>query len=239
MKKILVSLLALGVLLISGCASNTPGTSAAPVQTQPGPAATQTANAVPVAAASAALPQAKPSSSGTDAAANPFFFKSGTEVVNYKMAYSFSDANEGEATLRIKKIDKLAKGTVYELKLDAVPGIPDDRLSLGYFYVQQDKIYKTDPTQEYLNILKTQELPCHCFIVCQEEELTDPFASEPGFHQYITVNGGRREYHSYNDDTETGYYESFTWEKGKGLVAYQSGYGAERDSIDLQLTGNR
>ena len=40
-------------------------------------------------------------------------------------------------------------------------------------------------------------------------------------------------YRSYNDLTETGYYERFVWEKGKGLIEYKSGFGAERDRIYL------
>lgn len=61
---------------------------------------------------------------------------------------------------------------------------------------------------------------------------------ESGFHSYLEVKGDKREYHSYNNQVSTGYYESFIWEKGKGLINYRSGYGAESNSIELQLINN-
>ena len=56
-----------------------------------------------------------------------------------------------------------------------------------------------------------------------------------GWHESITVNGDICEYRSYNDLTETGYYEGFLWEKGKGMLEYRSGVGAEMDGIELQI----
>lgn len=49
----------------------------------------------------------------------------------------------------------------------------------------------------------------------------------------LEVKGNERVYHSYNNQIETGFYESFIWEKNIGLISYESGYGAERDSIVL------
>lgn len=49
------------------------------------------------------------------------------------------------------------------------------------------------------------------------------------------ADGSRREYRGYNTLTETGYYESFIWEAGKGLVEYRSGYGAGADAVELLL----
>lgn len=43
-------------------------------------------------------------------------------------------------------------------------------------------------------------------------------------------NGNRREFHSYYKGLKSnGYWESFTWEKGIGLVSYMSGF---RDGIN-------
>jgi hypothetical protein len=58
---------------------------------------------------------------------------------------------------------------------------------------------------------------------------------EPGWHHYVTVNGDIIESHSYDKQVESGYYETFIWEKGRGLIYYASGYGAERDSIELTI----
>jgi len=126
---------------------------------------------------------------------------------------------------------------LYELKLSSIKDIAQKRLSLGYFYVQKDRIYKIDPTKENLDRLKNKELPKDRVIVCQNEEVKDTLGEEEtGWYHYIEVNGDKREYHSYNNLVSTGYYEAFTWEKGRGLVGYRSGFGAERDSIELELS---
>lgn len=50
-----------------------------------------------------------------------------------------------------------------------------------------------------------------------------------------SINGDTHEFHSYNSKVETGYYETFDWEKNKGLTHFRRGYGAGRDSIELYL----
>ena len=71
------------------------------------------------------------------------------------------------------------------------PGIPEDRLSLGYFYVQADKIYKIEPSEENISRLKTsEELPEGSVIVCQDEEIKDTLGEdEPGSHHWLEANG--------------------------------------------------
>jgi len=103
--------------------------------------------------------------------------------------------------LQISEIANLKNGKLYELKLDSIEGVPTERLSLGYFYVQKDKIYKIEPTEENLNKLKTsEEVPNGSAIVCQDKELKDALSKdEAGWHHYIVVNGDKREYHSYNN----------------------------------------
>jgi hypothetical protein len=132
------------------------------------------------------------------------------------------------------------------LKLDPIEDVNvpierfSERLNLGYFYVQKNRIYRIDPTEENLNRLKTsEELPNDSVIVCQDKDIKDTLSKdEQGWHQYLTVNGNKQEFHSYNDQVTTGYYESFIWEKNKGLINYRSGFGAERDGIELQLSNN-
>lgn len=163
-----------------------------------------------------------------------FFF--GKDISEVK--YSLKDRTNRDITLHINEIDfKLDK--MYELKLDEIDDIPDDRLTLGYFYVQEDKIYKIDTY--YFDKQKTiAELLLDSAVVCQENELEDDLdEDEKGWHQYIKIDGSIREYHAWNNLVETGYYEAFTWEKGKGLVYYRSGFGAERDGIELTLINNK
>ncbi|MEI6100568.1 MAG: hypothetical protein WCP73_01910 [Eubacteriales bacterium] len=243
MKKWLFILLAVCVLFIAGCAQNNTAASASASQ-KPGvsavppiePTPTQTASASPAKTTSAATQSAKATPSTADIVQNPFFFAIGIEQAGYQGAFLFNDAAQVQATLHINKVTDLKNGVLYELKLDPIEGVPDDRLSLGYFYVQPDKIVKTAATEENLGILKSGKMPDGSSIVCQDKELKDALGKDaPGFHQYITVDGNQRVYHSYNNQTETGYYESYTWEKGRGLIAYRSGFGAEKDSMELQL----
>lgn len=168
---------------------------------------------------------------------NEFFFNRNISQINYKGEFLFDDIIEQDVKLNINEKANLKNGKLYELKLELTEGVPDDRLSLGYFYVQKDKIYKIYMTEENLIELKaSEELPDGSVIVCQDNEIKDTLGEdEQGFHYFLEVDGDKREYHSYNNQVDTGYYESFTWEKGKGLINYQSGFGAERDSIDIQL----
>lgn len=167
---------------------------------------------------------------------NSFFYKSNISQVNYKGKFAFDDIVEQDVSLNINELATLKNGKLYELKLESFEGAPNARLSLGYFYVQNDKIYKIEPTEENLSKIKTsEELPDGGVIVCQDSEIIDTLGEEePGFHHYMEVNGDKREYHSYNNQVSTGYYESFTWEKGKGLISYRSGFGAESESIELE-----
>lgn len=218
MKKILNIILIIGLILASGCAKSDNLTQAT---------------------------EANSSLNKTDSANvtiaeiidNSCFFKNNVSQLNYKGNFSFDENIEKDVKLYINTLANLKYGKLYELKLDCIEDIPNDRLSLGYFYVQKDKIYKIEPTEENYSRLKTsEEMPKDSVIVCQDKEIKDSLGSdELGLHQYIKVYGNKREYHSYNNQVSTGYYETFIWEKNKGLINYRSGYGAESDSIELQL----
>lgn len=41
--------------------------------------------------------------------------------------------------------------------------------------------------------------------------------------------------HEYNNQVETGYYETIIWKKNVGITLYKSGYGAQRDSMEIEL----
>jgi len=237
MKQVLTIILAIGFLLTSGFtkASNIPNVSdqgsdvnniKQSKQADLAPNKTDTPNIT--------------NTTDTGTVSNLFFFKNKDTNLNYKGNFLFNSIVEKDVKLNINELANLKYGKLYELKLDSIEGVPDKRLSLGYFYVQKDKIYKMYPNEENLSKLRTsEELPNGSVIVCQEEEIKDALGKDQrGFHHYLEVDGDKREYHSYNNMVETGYYESFTWEKGKGLINYRSGYGAERDSINLQLINN-
>lgn len=145
----------------------------------------------------------------SNTAANSFFFNDHKIEFIYKGNFLFDDTITENAKLYVSEIAELKDGKLYHLKIESITGVPDNRLDLGFFYVKQD-----EATKDALG------------------------KDNKGWHQYIAANGNKREYHSYNNLVETGFYESFVWEKNRGLIKYRSGFGAERDSIDLELTNN-
>ena len=169
---------------------------------------------------------------------NTFFFKNNITEATYSGTFAFGeDVQTLDVKLSVEQVAQLKDGAVYELELEPFDGVGEERLNLGYFYVQKNIIYKFSASQESLESLKSSDkLPEDSVIVCQEKELKDNLGEdESGFHNYIEVDGNKRVYHSYNDMTGTGYFESFTWEKNNGLVSYRSGFGAENDLIELQV----
>ncbi len=169
---------------------------------------------------------------------NTFFFKDNITEATYSGTFAFGeDVQTLDVKLSVEQVALLKDGAVYELELEPVDGVGEERLNLGYFYVQKNTIYRFDASHENLESLKSSyKLPEDSVIVCQAKELKDKLGEdESGFHYYIEVDGNKRVYHSYNDMTGTGYFESFTWEKNKGLVNYRSGFGAENDLIELQI----
>lgn len=83
---------------------------------------------------------------------------------------------------------------------------------------------------------KEDKLPTGSNIVCQEKEIKDYLNhKQKGLHQYLLVKGNLREYHSYNNEVESGYFETYIWERHTGLKYYKSGYGAEKNLVELEL----
>lgn len=168
---------------------------------------------------------------------NLYFFEPETELVSYRVNYSFNSCFSGTADLLITKVRDLEYGEIYELKIadDGLLGennaYAKDRFHLGYFYVMPTQIYRMN--DEKVAIMGTEEeIMTIGTIVCAMWESEDN-PEEKGWHEYITLEENRCEYYSYNNLTETGFYESFIWEKGKGLVEYRSGFGAGQDFIRL------
>lgn len=168
---------------------------------------------------------------------NPFFFTEEAQEPVYKGKFLFNDMFEKDVKLQISNVGNMKYGILYELKLEPVEEVPAERLSLGYFYVQDDRIYEIEPSPENLELLKAGEgIPENSMIVCQDTAIKDSLGEdETGWHHYLTVNGNRREYHAYNNQVSTGYFETMIWERDKGLVYYRSGYGAERELVEIQM----
>jgi hypothetical protein len=114
---------------------------------------------------------------------NPYFCKK-TRIL-YKMKYLTSSAEmfqNKEIYLNIIKIADLKYGELYKLKLDDIETAqgeviditPEHLEGLGYFYVQKNKIYKCDATDENLDILlKYGTLPENTMLICDETGYAD------------------------------------------------------------------
>lgn len=231
MRKVLIILLTIGVIFTSGCTKSNEFPNSVKQSSD-------ISNSKPSSQADSVSTKTETKDDlNIETVDNPYFFKSNISQLNYNGKFLFDDIMDQDINLNINELANFKNGKLYELKIDAIEGVPDNRLNLGYFYVQKDKIYKIESTEENIDKLKTsEELLNDSVIVSQDKEIKDVLGKdEQGFHHYLEINEDKQEYHSYNNQVDTGYYESFIWEKDKGLVNYRSGYGAERDSIELQL----
>lgn len=170
---------------------------------------------------------------------NSFFLDNEFKLVKFKGRFSSEDEDmiERDVSIQIEKIVELKSGMICRLKIQPIRGVPEERLLLGVFYIQKNKIYKIEPTEENIEIIrKGEKIPTGSNIVCQEEEIKDKLKQEQkGYHQFLLVKEDLREYHSYNNMVETGYFETFIWERNIGLKYYKSGYGAEQGLVELEL----
>lgn len=192
---------------------------------------------------------------------NPYFAAKAEDEIDFKgVAWfdSFGDVPIPKYKTKIHFIEiaKLKNGVLYQLKVDQMSDyeIPEERLSLGYFYVQEDKIiriwededYEAEGnvwtiSQEALKDLEDNDrIPQYSTVVCQEDEIKDVLdEDELGWHQYLRDDGERRYYGGwYQHPQHSGYWETFIWEKGTGLVYYQSGYRDGVNYIELTRTAS-
>ena len=160
-------------------------------------------------------------------------------------------ALEYKTKMNFIKVAKLKKGILYHLKIEQASDlkIPTKRLSLGYFYVQKNKIIRIWENNDYqaqgnvwtlskktLNrIIKTCEIPKYSATIWQKKTYKDTLKHDKiDWHQYLKKiqdspkkrlrYGGYYQYPQHS-----GYWETFIWEEGTGLIFYQSGY---RDGVD-------
>lgn len=182
--------------------------------------------------------------------ANDYFFPQDTDSYAYRVSFAYTDfepqQEDQKVILYITEVQAFEKGILYELKIDSDVEAPDthagyrgDWRNFGLFYVQGDEIYFIRADEAERDYQTEEEILNAGTLVCNEAGREDALGEdERGWHEFILVDGDRREYHGYSTLVETGYYEHFYWEKGKGLVTYESGYGAEADGIKMYLSEN-
>lgn len=156
-----------------------------------------------------------------------------------EVAFSLYNRFSGDSKLMVTEVKKYNSGILYELQVDCQEFLTEqdsyasDRFWLGYFFLTNQKIYCIKDARA-LEAETEKELLEMGKVVCQAESKEDS-QEEKGWHEFIVVENGICKYHSWNDLTETGYYESFIWEAEKGLIEYRSGYGAGRDEIVIKV----
>ena len=196
---------------------------------------------------------------------NSYWNMRGNGKVKFDASAGFYDewgdipALEYKTKMNFIKIAKLKKGILYHLKIEQASElkIPTKRLSLGYFYVQKNRIMRIWENNDYeaqgnvwtlskktLNrIIKTSEIPKYSTIVWQKKTYKDTLKRDKiDWHQYLKKiqdspkkrlrYGGYYQYPQHS-----GYWETFIWEEGTGLIFYQSGYRDGVECIRLKRKG--
>ena len=196
---------------------------------------------------------------------NSYWNMQGSGKVKFDASAGFYDewgdipALEYKTKMNFIKIAKLKKGILYHLKIEQASDlkIPTKRLSLGYFYVQKNRIMRIWENNDYeaqgnvwtlskktLNrIIKTSEIPKYSTIVWQKKTYKDTLKHDKiDWHQYLKKiqdspkkrlrYGGYYQYPQH-----LGYWETFIWEEGTGLIFYQSGYRDGVECIMLKRQG--
>lgn len=162
----------------------------------------------------------------------------------------FESYEEENLDLNIFMVKPYERGKLYKLSVDSAEELPEERRNI-YFYVTDSKIYRVWSYIEWKGsilsfydndllltiFLNTDEkLINNSEVVCQTEDCSSNLKTgEPGTHFGIKNTGGQIAYSrcDVKPNGEPGFYEQFVWENGKGLVYYESGYGAERDLLRL------
>lgn len=162
------------------------------------------------------------------------FFTPGSNI-HYRLEYSDFYYVTRDVYVDFLPVAAFEHGILYEM--NTKESLPIVRFPL-YLYVEKNKIYRTWITSDELNNLKSEkQLLQDATLVCQNDGLPDRLTKDqPGEHSSIEKEGKLRESHFYNVNENgdmSGYWESFLWEKDKGLMHYRGGFDAEAEMIEL------
>ena len=156
---------------------------------------------------------------------NEFFPHLDGDVIEYTGEFLFDEAVDFDGKVKVEKIRNTNKGILYCLTI-LEPGIkmtdpwkinPD--CSKICFNVTKDEINLYESNKNRSS--ETLVMNLHA------NELPVPYE--------FTCDGTTSVYRYVNDKVETGFYETFIFEKGVGLVEYKRGYGAKRDHVELKM----
>lgn len=187
---------------------------------------------------------------------NPYFYENESVDLTATLTYYGADTEVvRDGTLEMKLVKNYENGDLFKLSVANEENIQDclgeDRLNT-YFYVTDDKIYRLwayicqdeevirfynddDLIVKYLDT--DDKLIANGELVCCEEDVTDELQpKQGGVHVTISHHDNQTVYNrvELKEDGSTHYYESFIWEKGKGLVEFRSGFRVEADILYIE-----
>ncbi len=165
---------------------------------------------------------------------NDYFFQEFNKEYKYSVRLFFED-DIAELPVKLQYLKSYDDGDVYSLSIQH-EDCPEryyydvlDRFDIGTFYVTDDEIYL---------LLQCKDVPdeeaflSDGFLVCGSDDMDENIDGE---HLKIKNEGDTCYFYMDNTLTESGYYSSYGWTKGKGLTYFRSGYGAEGDPIEIEL----
>ena len=185
---------------------------------------------------------------------NLYFFPDDSSTIKYDGVFQFFgmdpetgilESTEEEVELSVNKIKVFENGILYCMKIindgkfyfdDSETGEHNrNRLEVGYFYVQADKIYLIRGIEIGSDITEDKLINAGQ-VICQAESMEDVLSrDEKGWHESIDVIGDRCHFSRYADYIETDWWEGFVWQKGLGLIEYRSGRGAGDSMIQIMM----
>ena len=168
---------------------------------------------------------------------NDYFCQTEKETYKYDVVDFFME-NLSDVQMSINHISSYEDGEVFEIKIQAddfserytIDSI--DRYNIGIFYVTEEKIYALF---NYEGVPEKEDFLNYGVIVCSSQDMDETI---DGYEMTITNDVDNCKFSMWNTKVDSGYYCTFIWTKGKGLTTYKSGFGAERDPIEIVLSEN-
>lgn len=189
---------------------------------------------------------------------NPYsssFSSLGIEYNGQASFDSFDYIYDGRISLKSKIVQTFDDGCLINAYIVKPSGIeiPPKRLSIGYFFIQKDKIVrliddKNNPwniKEETMNrFLENRKLPADSQVVCSEQEILDKKSNgnNKGWHSSLSIDKDKRVFNcifkkSNNEKKHSYFWETFIWKKDVGLIEYMCGYKEGVDFIWLLKDG--
>ncbi len=141
------------------------------------------------------------------------------------------DFIECTAQSEIRGLKTKDNETFYKISLSTTKEVGKEKELIGYFLVDKENIYQL--YQGKGEGLSKKEFIENSNCVCSDTGWSTKSADV--IHK-LEIKGKIAKYTYHNRKVETGFYETIVWQKGRGIISYRRGDGAERDSIGLEYS---